>query len=142
MFLPGLLVSFALMAATAPRLEAENCRAGWSEAGRGAQSSELVIDLTGEAPLDRAALPPGTIAIACPRASIVPRPQDIRILTELGVSFGLIEERGRRSLWIWSEDGLLRTEVDNGELSRVEAAAVSHWTASAQPRFEARAARR
>ena len=99
----------------------------------GGQTEPLALALDDPARL--APLPEGSTAIACPRASIVPIGNDLRVLTELGVAFGIIEE-GPRSLWLYAADGRLQVQIDSGELSPPEAAAVSDWLARAQGRFD------
>ncbi len=99
-------------------------------------SQVLPIQLVLEDPAHLNALPDNAAAVACPRASLVPMPSDIRVLTEWGVAFGIIED-GPRSLWIWMEDGRLQVTVDDGELTPAEAAAVSEWLESSQAQVDA-----
>ena len=134
------LLATALLASASPAPRAD-CLAAWTDAAGEPQSTWVVLDLASPSELDPAALPERTSGIACPRASIVPLPEDIRVLGELGVSLGIIEEGGR-TLWIWSQNGLLQTTVDDGELSAAEAADVNRWSAAAQTRFERRRPRR
>lgn len=134
MFAHGFFASLTLVAATNPSAYAENCVVGWTDAHGEPQTTPVVINFASEEPLN-AALPQGASGVACPRYSVVPLPEDIRVLTELGVSLGWMEEGGR-SLWIWSQNGLLQITVDNGDLSPAEAAAVNRWSAVAQSRFE------
>lgn len=137
----GFFASLTLVAATNPSVHAENCVAGWIDAHGESQTTPVVINFASEELLNAAALPQGASSVACPRDSVVPLPEDIRVLTELGVSLGLVEEGGR-SLWIWSQSGLLQTTVDNGDLSPAEVVAVNRWSAVTQPRFEDRASTR
>jgi len=66
---------------------------------------------------------------------------DVRVLIEWSVAFGIVEE-GPRALWIWARAGRLQTTVDHGELSVAESAAVNAWLETAQARFDAALARR
>jgi hypothetical protein len=128
------LLMAALLSAPGPQPIAETCIAGWSDEGGVPQTAQVVLTLSGTEPLDRSALPDRTSGIVCPRASIVPLPDDVRVLSELGVSFGVMDEAGR-SLWIWARAGRLRTMVRNGRLIRSESAALRRWSVIAQRRF-------
>ena len=132
------VVLFALLVTPA---HAEECQTGWEDAAGAPQNRAINIDFASLARLDRAVLPEGTSGIACRRASIVPMPDDIRVLIEWGVSFGLLVEDGR-SLWIWSRGGRLQSTVDNGELSAAESDGVNGWLEVAQARFDAALAAR
>jgi hypothetical protein len=135
-----LLLAAALSIFAAEPALAENCVAGWVDGSGAPQTAAMAIDWSSRQ-LDRSDLPQGASGIACPRASIVPEPADLRILTELGVSFGVVDPTGR-SLWIWTRAGRLQIHVEHGELAGGERAAVDAWTVAAQGRFDAALARR
>jgi hypothetical protein len=59
---------------------------------------------------------------------------DLRVLAELGVAFGIVED-GPRSLWLYTDGDRLQVQVDGGELRPSEATAVNDWLAVAQSRF-------
>jgi len=135
------ILAAGLLAFLMSPAQAEQCRAGRSGAGGEPQFTLITVDLASGAKLDPASLPPGTNGIVCRRASIVPRPEDVRVLIEWRVALGLTED-GPRALWIWARDGRLATTIDHGELSAAERAAVDAWLRDAQARFEAAAAQR
>jgi hypothetical protein len=135
-----LLLAAAVSALAAEPALAENCVAGWVDRSGASQTTVMAIDWSSRQ-LDRSDLPLGASGIACPRDSIVPEPSDLRVLTELGVSFGVVDATGR-SLWIWTRAGRLQIHVEHGELVAVERAAVDAWTVAAQRRFDAALARR
>lgn len=125
-----------LLAFPALPTQAEACRAGRSGAGGEPQFTSIALDLASRTRLDPAALPQGTNGVVCRRPSIVPRAEDVRVLTEWRVAFGITED-GPRALWIWARDRRLQTIVDHGALSVAERAAVDDWLAAAQARFDA-----
>jgi hypothetical protein len=121
--------------------QAEECQAGRTGADGEPQTTAIIVDLASSTRLDPAALPERTSAVACRRSSIVPMPDDVRVLIEWAVAFG-IAEQGPRVLWIWARAGRLRFTVDHGELSIAERAAVDDWLKAAQARFAAALGRR
>lgn len=137
----SVLLAAALFTFMVSPANAEECRAAWTGAGGEPQSTAIIVDLASRTRLDPAALPEGASAVMCPRSSIVPMPNDVRVLIEWGVAFGIAEE-GPRALWIWAKAGRLRTTIDDGELSVAETAAVNDWLEAAQARFDAALARR
>ena len=115
---------------------AEDCVAGWeNESGR-PETQSVALDLSNPAKLERKYFPQSVESIVCARTSIVPLPADIRVLIELGVAFGVADGTGR-SLWIYAENGLLKTELDDGKLSPTEKAGVKAWLNAAQVRVTA-----
>ena len=116
--------------------QAQNCVAGWGNASGGAETRSVVLDLSSPARLDRSSFPEKSETIACARPSIVPDPDDVRVLIELSLAFGVVDEAGR-SLWIYAEDGRLKTQLDDGKLSSAEKAGVKAWLEAAQLRFTA-----
>lgn len=135
------LLIVALFASSVSTAQAEECSAAWTDASGEAHIASIVINLASTNSLGAAALPQRTSGVACPRASIVPLPNDVRVLIELGVSLGIMDEGGR-ALWIWARGGRLQTTIDNGELSPAEAAAVREWSEAAQARFDEALSRR
>jgi hypothetical protein len=115
--------------------QAEECRAASTVADGEPQFTAIMVDTASPTRLDPTALPHRTSAIACGRSSIVPAPDDVRILIEWAVSLGIVE--GPRSLWIWARAGRLQVTVDDGELSTAERTAVNAWLEAAQARFDA-----
>lgn len=105
------------------------------------KSQPVPIQLTLDSLTRLNTLPSDASAVACPRASLVPMQNDVRVLTEWGVAFGIVED-GPRSLWIWAADGRLQVKVDDGELTPTEAAAVRHWLERSQTLFDAALASR
>jgi hypothetical protein len=134
------LLSVALLASGVTDAQS-HCVAGWIDPGGAKRTAPIIIDVNRTARLDAAVLPKRTSGIACPRPSIIPLPADVRVVIELGVSFGIVDEAGR-ALWISARDGRLQTTIDGGELSSTEAAAVSHCSALAQARFDEALSRR
>lgn len=124
-----------LLASAASPARAERCHVAFMSAAGRPQFTAIDIDLESGQPLDREALPEGTSALMCPRSSIIPRGDDIRVLTELGTSFGISED-GPRALWIWARNGRLRTRVEHGRLSRAERHMMDEWRRIAQRRFD------
>ena len=113
---------------------AEECRAAWTSADGEVHTAIVVVDFASRTRLDPAALPQGASALMCLRPSIVPRPDDIRVLSEWRIPFG-IAEQGGRTLWIGANAGILETRVEHGELSSAERSAVNQWREAAQLRF-------
>ena len=85
----------------------ERCMAASRTAEGGVRHSSMVVDLDQETRLNPADLPERTFAVMCSRGCIVPRPSDVRVLSEWRVPFG-IAEQGPRSLWISAEAGRRR----------------------------------
>ena len=136
----NLFLAAALIVLVVSPLHAEDCRAGSTSSDGEQRITPIRVDLASTTPLNRAAVPEGTSGVACGRLSIVPMPDDVRVLIEWRVSFGVVE--GSRSLWIWARAGQLQTTVDGGELSSAESSAVGDWLLAAQARFNAALARR
>jgi hypothetical protein len=118
--------------ATSAAHATEHCKA-LSRTPGGDVITSVALDLDGAGRLDPHALPEGTNAILCRRAAIVPRPEDARVPSELGVAFVVAE--GERALWIRPRGGRLKASVEGGELSPEEAAAVDAWLKAAQAGF-------
>jgi len=136
----GTVMAASLLALLVSPARAEECRAGRGGPGGEPQFTAIQVDLASPTKLDAASLPEGTNGIVCRRASLVPRPDDVRMLIEWHVALGL-EEGGPRVLWIWARDGQLQTRVNHGALSAAESTAVDQWRAAAQARFAAALAR-
>ena len=113
---------------------AETCKVHSKSAVPESEITTLDLDLAQPAKLDPRQLPPRTDAIMCRRPSIVPQPDDVRVIIELGVPFG-IAEGGPRSLWIFVTAGIVKTRVENGQLTRSETARLNDWLETAQRRF-------
>lgn len=113
---------------------AERCMTASTSADGAPINTPILVDLASETRLDPAALPERTVAVMCPRRSIVPLPNDVRVLREWHVSFGIAEE-GPRALWISARAGRLEITVDNGELNAEERAALNAWLEPANVRF-------
>jgi hypothetical protein len=135
-----LVLTMALAVAASSPADAEDCVAASSRARGEWHYPRIIVDLRSGARLDAAALPEGTTAVMCPRPSIVPLPDDVRMLIEWGVAFGIAN--GPRNLWVSALHGRLEATVDDGELSASEQSAVDDWLATAQPRFTAAVTRR
>lgn len=129
-----ILAAVALLALAASPARAERCQLLTTGSGGEPQFTTLEIDLDSGRALSPETLPQGATALMCPRASIIPLAEDVRVLTAWGISFGIAEE-GPRALWISARRGRLRTTVDHGRLSRVERAALDRWLRVAQLRF-------
>lgn len=129
-----LIFAASLLAFSSP-VHGEECRLLLSK------SESVPIQLALDNPTRLNALPDDAEAVACPRPSLVPMPSDVRVLSEWGVAFGIIED-GPRSLWIWAAEGRLQIKVDDGELSSAEAAAVRDWLERSQTQFDAALASR
>jgi hypothetical protein len=137
----GFFLAAGLLTLAVAPARADECRAGRSGPGGDPLFTPIDIDLASRTRLDAVALPEGTNGIVCARASIVPRPEDVRVLIEWRVALGLTAD-GPRALWIWARDGRLETQVNHGDLSAAERAAVDDWLRTAQPRYQAALARR
>jgi hypothetical protein len=124
------LMFAAIFLALSSPAHAEDCRLLSNKS----QIAPIQLTLDGSAPLNT--LPEDASAVACPRASLVPRQSDVRVLTEWGVALGLVES-GPRTLWIYAADGRLKVTVDDGELTPAEAAAVRDWLEKSQTLFDA-----
>jgi len=135
------VLAIALPALWTSPARAEECVASPMDAASDFQFPRVTLDLGSGAKLDPAALPPGTAAILCPRPSLVPLADDIRVLLEWNVAFGILEP-GQRMLWVSATAGRLQITVDDGELNAAEQAAVDAWVATSQARFTAALTRR
>ena len=114
---------------------AGTCRAAWTEADGTVQTAAITLDLASAQRLDPATLPHGASAIMCLRSSIVPEPDDVRVLSELRIPFGIAVQEGPRTLWIYVEAGQVRYRVEHGDLSTAERAAANRWQEAAERRF-------
>ena len=122
---------------------AERCMAASRDANGEPRNAPVSIDLDREGRLDTGVLPERTSAVMCARSSIVPRPNDIRVLSEWNLPFGIAEEGGRqRSLWISVRAGAVETKVEGGSLSAAERAAIEAKIALYQFQFDAQSADR
>lgn len=132
----GLILSAGIIASPSAPAHAERCMAGSRDANGASRYTPVVFDLDSAGRLDSGALPERTSAVMCARRSIVPRPNDIRVLSEWNVGFGIIEEGGRgRVLWISVDAGRVETRVERGELTAAERAAIEAWRTPANIRF-------
>lgn len=129
-----LLVAGALAFAASPA-RAETCRTGWTGADGTVQTAAIALDLASPQRLDPAAFPRGTSAIMCLRSSIVPEPDDVRVLSELGIPFGIVVQGEPRTLWLYVEAGQVRYRVEHGDLGIAERAAANRWQEAAERRF-------
>lgn len=129
-----MIFAASLLALFSP-VHGEECRLLLSK------SESVPIQLALDNPTRLTTLPDDAAAVACPRTSLVPMQSDVRVLSEWGIAFGIIED-GPRSLWIWAADGRLQVKVDDGELSSAEAAAVRDWLERSQTQFDAALASR
>lgn len=129
------LVLAGLLAPDRPSAPAEPCKVAWTDSAGAPRYTPIDVDLAGKARLDPAALPDRASAIMCLRRSLVPRPEDYRVLSEWRLPFGIAEEKGQRALWISARAGRLEVKVDGGKLSTAERAAVRQWIAPANIRF-------
>jgi hypothetical protein len=139
---PDMKLIFLVLAIGAPALaatpaHADPCVSAPMNPDSNFQFPHFELDLGDGVRLDRARLPAGTAIVVCRRASLIPQPDDLRVLMEWNVAFGISEDRGPRSLWISATAGRLEITVDNGELSVAEQAAIDAWVAAAQARFSA-----
>ena len=114
-----------------PARAAEQCKVGSTAADGQPRYTDISLDLASSAKLDPSVLPEGSSAVMCRRTSIVPRPEDVRVLSEWGVAFGIVEP-GPRALWISVNAGIVEVTVDNGKLKASEKAAVKEWREAAQ----------
>jgi hypothetical protein len=129
-----ILVAIACSCLAAPvSAAAEECAVGFTDARGEAQASPIKLDPAQK--LDLATLPNGASGIMCRRPSIIPQPNDLRVLTELGLAFGIVDD-ARRSLWIYATAGRLQTRLDEGKLTATEEAQLDAWLIPAQARFE------
>lgn len=128
------LLAFVCGTLAASGAHAEACKVHSSSSTSEGQITTLDLDLAQPAKLNPHLLPDGTDSIMCLRPSIIPQPSDVRVITELGVSFGITED-GTRALWIYATAGQLRTRVDDGKLTRGERFQLKDWLKSAQRRF-------
>jgi hypothetical protein len=128
-----LLVAASISFAASPAY-AERCMAASTGADGEPVNTPVIVDLASETRLDPAALPERTVGVMCPRSSIIPLTNDVRILSEWHVAFGIREE-GPSSLWIGARAGRLEFTVDHGELTTREKAAVNEWLEAANIRF-------
>jgi hypothetical protein len=132
----GTILAAGIFASLSAPAHAGRCMAGSRDANGAPRQTPVVVDLDSERRLDPGALPERTSAVMCARRSIVPRPNDIRVLSEWNVAFGIAEEGGRRrNLWISVSAGRVETRVEGGELSAAERAAVEEWRTPANIRF-------
>ena len=132
----GIFLAGGIFASLGAPAGAERCMAAFRDANGEPRNAPVVIDLDREGRLDTGALPQGTSAVMCARSSIVPRPNDIRVLSEWNLPFGIAEEGGRRrSLWISVRAGGVEARVEGGELSAAERAALEAWRTPANIRF-------
>lgn len=132
----GTILTAGFLASLSAPAHAERCMAGSRDANGAPRNTPVAVDLDSERRLDLGALPERTSAVMCARRSIVPRPNDIRVLSEWNVAFGIAEEGGRRrNLWISVSAGAVETRVEGGELSAAERAAVEEWRTPANIRF-------
>lgn len=135
-----LVLTMALAVAASSPADAEDCVAASARAGGEWHYPRIAVDLRSGARLDAAVLPEAASAVMCPRPSIVPLPDDVRVLIEWGVAFGIAN--GPRNLWVSAFHGRLEVTVDDGELNASEQSAVDDWLATAQARFTAALTRR
>lgn len=131
--LTGMLAA-ALSASGVSPAQAERCMAASMAANGEPQYTQVVVDLDSETRLNPADLPERTVAVMCLRPSIVPMPNDVRVLSEWRVAFG-IAEQGARALWISAEAGRIQIRVDDGELNARERAALDEWLVPANVRL-------
>ena len=136
----GWVPTMALALAASSPAYAEDCVAASTNGGGEWHYLPVHMDLGGGARLSPATLPENTAAVTCPRQSIVPLPDDIRVLIEWGVD--LFIANGPRKLWISAYHGRVEATVHDGGLSAGERSAVDAWRASAQARYTAAVARR
>lgn len=129
----GMMAAGLLACAGAPA-RAEQCMAASTDPRGETRHSWIEIDFARETRFDPAALPEGTVAIMCRRASIVPRPDDVRVPSEWRIPFG-ITQGGDRALWIGVRAGRLQVSVDGGKLSPAEKKAVKDWLDPANVRL-------
>jgi hypothetical protein len=130
----GALLVAGWLASASPPARAEQCMAGWRDAQGKAQFTPVTIDFASAARFDPTTLPERTWAVMCNRQSLVPRPDDVRVLSELHVAFGIAGD-GKRSLWISARAGRLQVTVDGGKLTLAEQRAVDEWLDPANVRF-------
>ena len=128
------IVAASLAGSIASAAATEACRVAVIAPDGTASYPEISLDLTASTRLDREALPPGTSAMMCRRSTLVPQADDIRVLSELGVAFGIVAQ-GPRVLWISIRAGMVEVMVEHGRLNPSERAAVNSWRSDAQRRF-------
>jgi hypothetical protein len=133
---PIILVLAATLSAliATPALAADDCKVGSTGPGGEPIIADIALDLASGARLDPAVLPERASGVMCRRASLVPRPEDVRVLIEWRVAFA-IHDWGTRALWIMVRAGTLDVTVTNGKLNAREKAAVKEWREAAQLRY-------
>jgi hypothetical protein len=128
-----LAAGIAVFAVTPPAAAEECTAAGKNQKGE-VYVRSVTLDFENTARLDAKQLPENAETILCQRSTLIPRANDVRVLTELHLPFGVYADG--RTLWIYAAHGQIQTNSDENVLNAIETVALKQWLTKAQARFD------